>query len=102
MGNNKEEFTAQSAIMVFWIVAILFVTFAPKEIRKELVDYGIKFIGIIVLLIGAYMLYLITIKDKIVARRRRKEQEEIEQFQRSARERAQKWKEEQEKNKRED
>jgi NADH:ubiquinone oxidoreductase subunit 3 (subunit A) len=78
MGNNKEEFTAQSAIMVFWIVAILFVTFAPKEIRKELVDYGIKFIGIIVLLVGAYILYLITIKDKIVARRRKREKNKRE------------------------
>lgn len=102
MGKEKDEFDFGAVLTAFGIGFPLYVSFAPKWFRKELVEYTGKWVVAIVVLGLIYVLCVKPIRKKILARRRRKEQEELERWQRSARERAQKWREEQEKNKRED
>lgn len=99
MGKGK-EISGVSVLLAVGLLIPIYMCLAPKDIRAEVFDYTGKFVGTIVLLIGAYMLYSITIKDKIAERRRKKEQEELERWQREQRQRLEKLREE--KNKRED
>lgn len=100
MGKDK-EISGVSVLLVVGFLIPIYMCLAPKDIRAEVFDYTSKFVGTIVLLIGAYMLYSITIKDKISKRRRKKEQEELERWQREQRQRWNKQSEGKE-NKRED
>lgn len=68
---NKKNFISSDALGVIGILIPIYVTLAPKEIRKEVFDYTIKFFGVIVLAIIAYLLYCILIKDKIEEKRRK-------------------------------
>jgi rRNA processing protein Gar1 len=101
MGKDK-EISGVSVLLAVGFLIPIYMCLAPKDIRAEVFDYTSKFVGTIVLLIGAYMLYSITIKDKISKHRRKKEQEELERWQREQRQRWNKQREEKEKNKRED
>jgi rRNA processing protein Gar1 len=99
---EHKEVSAVDVMLVVGLLIPIYMCLAPKDIRAEVFDYTSKFLGTIVLLIGAYMLYSITIKDKISKHRRKKEQEELERWQREQRQRWNKQREEKEKNKRED
>lgn len=96
MGKDK-EISGVSVLLAVGLLMPIYMCLAPKDIRAEVFDYTSKFVGTIVLLMGAYMLYSITIKDKISERRRKKEQEELERWQREQRQRLNKHREEKEK-----
>ncbi len=100
MKKDREIGGAEVLLVVAFLIPI-YMWLAPKDIRAEVFDYTCKFVGTIVLLVGAYLLYTITIGDKIRNRRIEKEQKALEDWQRGNRERVQKMREEIEKNKRE-
>lgn len=91
---QREEFNGQSALLVFIIAIILHNTFAPKNIRQELNEYSMKFY-VIAILLG---LTFFIVRDVARKRRRKKDQEALEQWQKRNREMAERYR----KDKRED
>lgn len=91
---KREEFDGQSAFLAFIIVIILHNTFAPKGIRQELNEYSIKFY-VIAIVLG---LTFFVARDAMKKRRRKKDQEALEQWQKRNREMVEKYR----KDKRED
>lgn len=101
MKENKEVSAVDVMLVVTFLIPI-YVLLAPRSIRMGVFIHTCRFIGLLILLAIIYTIYLITIKDKIRARRIKKEQEELERWQREQRQRWNKQREEKEKNKRED
>lgn len=73
---DKGGFAWSDALIILGFGVPIFVALAPKDIRKELIDYTGKFFGIIFLAGVAYFLYLVLIKDKIDAKGRKNAEEE--------------------------
>lgn len=73
---DKGSFAWNDVLAVLGFGYPIYIALAPKEIRRELMDYTGKFFGVIFLVGVAYFLYSVLIKDKIDAKRRKKEEEE--------------------------
>lgn len=86
MGKDNERRTGEG-LFIFSLIALIHISLAPNDFRKELVDYSLKFYGITILAGLAFII----IRSKMQDRKRKKEIEEAERIQRLARERARRY-----------
>ena len=83
MGEDNEHRTGEG-FFIFSFIALIHISLAPNDFRKELVDYSLKFYGITILAGLAFFI----IRSEMQDRKRKKEIEEAERIQNLARERA--------------
>lgn len=84
MGEDNERRTGEG-FFIFSFIALIHISLAPNDFRKELVDYSLKFYGITILVGLAFFI----IRSEMQDRKRKKEiEEEAERIQKLARERA--------------
>lgn len=78
---NNNGFDIHSVLAIFGFGCPIFIMLAPKEFREDLLEYVGNWVLFVIILAVAWFIWTAVIKDKINERRRRKEQDAFEQWQ---------------------
>lgn len=78
---NNNGFDMHSVLAVFGFGCPIFIMLAPKEFRRDLLEYIGHWIVFWIVIAIVWFVWSISVKDKIAEKRRRKEQDAFEEWQ---------------------